>query len=40
VTNNLLRIDVKPIYAGAAGYALFKALKNGNATADDIQVYH
>jgi hypothetical protein len=40
VTNNLLRIDVKPIhFTGAAGYALFKALRSGNATADDIKVY-
>jgi hypothetical protein len=40
VTNHLLRIDVKPIYfASAAGYALFKALRSGNATVDDFKVY-
>jgi hypothetical protein len=42
VKNRLLRIDVRPIYSskvtGVVDYA-FKALKNGNATPDDIQVY-
>ena len=40
VKNRLLRIDIKPVYSeGVVDYA-FKALKNGSATADDIQVYH
>lgn len=36
----LLRIDVKPIYSADLVDYAFKSLKNGNATSDDIQVYH
>ena len=36
----LLRIDVKPIYSADVVDYAFKSLKNGNATYDDIQVYH
>ena len=38
--NRLLRIDVTPIYSEDVVDYAFKSLKNGNATADDIQVYH
>jgi len=42
VKNRLLRIHVEPIYssnvANVVDYA-FKALKNGNAAPDDIQIY-
>jgi hypothetical protein len=40
VKNRLLRIDVEPIYSVDVVDYAFKSLKNGNATADDIQVYH
>jgi hypothetical protein len=40
VKDRLLRIDVEPIYSAEVVDYAFKALKNGNATADDIQVYH
>jgi hypothetical protein len=40
VKNRLLRIDVQPIYSADVVDYTFKSLKNGNATADDIQVYH
>jgi hypothetical protein len=40
VKNRLLRIDIEAVYsAGVVDYA-FKSLKNGNASVDDIQVYH
>jgi hypothetical protein len=39
VKNRLLRIDVKPVYSPEVVDYAFKALKNGNATPDDIQVY-
>jgi len=43
VNNRLLRMDFRQLYstniAAVVDYA-FKALKNGNATSDDIQVYH
>jgi len=38
--NRLLRIDVTPIYSEDVVDYGFKSLKNGTATADDIQVYH
>jgi hypothetical protein len=34
------RIDMKPVYSEDVVDYAFKALKNGNATPDDIQVYH
>jgi hypothetical protein len=40
VRNRLLRIDIKPVYSADVVDYAFKALKNGNATPDDIQVYH
>jgi hypothetical protein len=40
VKNRLLRIDVTPIYSADVVDYAFKSLKNGNATPDDIQVYH
>jgi hypothetical protein len=40
VKNGLVRIDVEPIYSADVVDYAFKALKNGNATPDDIQVYH
>jgi hypothetical protein len=40
VKNRLLRIDVKPVYSEDVVDYAFKALKNGNATPDDIQLYH
>ena len=40
VKNRLLRIDIKPVYSEDVVDYAFKALKNGNATPDDIQVYH
>jgi hypothetical protein len=40
VKNRLLRIDVRSIYSADVVDYAFKSLKNGNATADDIQVYH
>ena len=40
VKNRLLRIDLKPVYSADVVDYAFKALKNGNATPDDIQVYH
>jgi hypothetical protein len=40
VKNRLVRIDIEAVYsAGVVDYA-FKSLKNGNASLDDIQVYH
>jgi hypothetical protein len=39
VRNRLLRIDIKPVYSADVVDYAFKALKNGNATPDDIQVY-
>ena len=39
VKNRLLRIDIKPVYSVDVVDCAFKALKNGNATPDDIQVY-
>jgi hypothetical protein len=39
VKNRLLRIDVKLIYSADVVDYAFKALKNGNTTLDDIQVY-
>jgi len=40
VKNRLLRIDIEAVYsAGVVDYA-FNSLKNGNASLDDIQVYH
>ena len=39
VKNRLLRLDVKPVYSAEVVDYAFKALKNGNATPDDIQVY-
>jgi hypothetical protein len=38
--NRLLRIDIEPIYSVDVVDYAFKALKNGNATPDDMQVYH
>jgi hypothetical protein len=40
VKNRLLRIDVEPIHSTDVVDYVFKALKNRNATPDDIQVYH
>lgn len=40
VRNRLLRLDVAPIYSADVVDYAFKSLKNGNAAADDIQVYH
>jgi hypothetical protein len=40
VKNRLLRIDVKPIYSADVVDYVLKSLKNGNATLDDIRVYH
>jgi hypothetical protein len=40
VKNRLLRIDIEPVYSADVVDYAFKALKNGNATPDDIQVYH
>jgi hypothetical protein len=40
VKNRLLRIDVTPIYSADVVDYAFKSLKKGNATPDDIQVYH
>ena len=43
VKNQLLRIDIRPIYSTNVTFVVdyaFAALKNGNATLDDIQVYH
>jgi hypothetical protein len=42
VKNRLIRIDVEPIYSVRVNHVVdyaFKALKNGNATSDDIQIY-
>ena len=42
VKNRLLRIHVEPIYSPKVIKAVdyvFKSLKNGNATPDDIQIY-
>jgi hypothetical protein len=40
VKTRLLRIDIKRVYSEDVVDYAFKALKNGNATPDDIQVYH
>ena len=40
VKNRLLRIDVEPLCSTDVIDCASKALKNGNATPDDIQVYH
>jgi len=40
VKNRLLRIDIKQVYSEDVIDYAFKALNNGNATPDDIQVYH
>src|SRR4029077_17292603 len=40
VKNRLLRINIKPVYSEDVVDYAFKALKNGNATPDDIQVYY
>jgi hypothetical protein len=40
VRNRLLRIDIKPVYSADVVDYAFKSLKNGNASPDDIQVYH
>jgi hypothetical protein len=40
VKNRLLRVDVKLIYSADVVDYAFKSLKNGNATSDDIQIYH
>ena len=40
VKNRLLRIDIKPVYSADVVDYVFKALKNGNANPDDIQIYH
>ena len=40
VKNRLLRIDIEPVYSADVVDYAFKALKNGNATPDDVQVYH
>jgi hypothetical protein len=40
VGKRLLRIDIEAIYSAELVDYAFKALKNGNATPDDIQIYH
>jgi hypothetical protein len=39
VKKRLLRIDVKSVYSADVVDYAFKALKNGNASPDDIQIY-
>jgi hypothetical protein len=39
VKNRLVRIDVKSIYSADVVNYAFKALKNGNASPDDIKIY-
>jgi hypothetical protein len=43
VKNQLLRIDIRPIYSTNVTFVVdyaFAAIKTANATPDDIQVYH
>jgi hypothetical protein len=42
VKNRLMRIDAEPIFSARVNHVVdyaFKALKNGNATSDDIRIY-